>query len=117
MTFRIKILQAVLASYPSLTEGNLRPRGEVTCLCSGPSTESEPELRSSLRILGLVVLCMPLWDMSKTVAASFLSRKKEESMLLLRLKQVVFVLSLGGLIWSECGWLFWGCFLEERKEF
>lgn len=35
-------------------------------------------------------------------------------MFLLRLKQVAPRLSVGGLIWSECGWLFWGCFLEER---
>lgn len=32
---------------------------------------------------------MPPWDMSKTVVASFLWRKKEENMLLLRPKLVV----------------------------
>lgn len=31
-----------------------------------------------------------------------------------RLKQVVGVLNVGGLLWGECGWLFWGCFVEER---
>lgn len=92
-------------------------RAEVTSLCSCPSAESGLELRSSLRILGLVVLYLPPWDVSKTVAANFLWREREENMFLLRLKQVVLVLSVGGLKWSECGWLFWGCFLKERKEF
>lgn len=61
------------------------------------------------------MLCVPPWDASKTVALGFLWRSKEESMHLLRLKQVVPVLSVGGLIWNECGWLFWGCFLEEKE--
>lgn len=86
MTFRIKILEVVLVSYFLLIEGNLRFRGEVICLCSGFLIELELEFRFFLRIFGLVVLCMLFWDMFKIVVVSFLSRKKEESMFLLRLK-------------------------------
>lgn len=114
---QIKILEVIWSSYPLLTEEELKPRGEVTCLCNFPSTESGPQIRSSLGMLGPVVLCVPPWNMSKTVAAGFLWKIKEENLHLLRWKQVVLALSVGGLLWNECGWLFWGCFLEERKEF
>ena len=55
--------------------------------------------------------------MSKTVAASFSWRKKERKYASVEIEAGVAVLGVGGLMWSECGWLFWGCFLEEGKEF
>lgn len=110
LTFGIKNLEVIWSRHSSLVNEEPKALGRSSMLMqlplnSGPKLR--PEFRSSLRLFGSVLPCMPPWDMSKTVAASFLWRKKEENMLLLRLKQVALVLSVDD---CECGWLFWGYF-------
>ena len=73
-----------------------------TCLGSCPSTQSGPEFRPSLRILGTAMLCMPPWNMSETVAANFLQikkkkKKKEGKYASIEIEAGGLVLSVGGL--------------------
>lgn len=91
MTCRIKILEVIWSSYPLLTEEEPEAQRRSYLPVQLPFN------RVRTTILGLIVLCVPPWDMSKTVAAGFLWKSKEENMHLLRLKQVVLVLSVGGL--------------------
>lgn len=116
LRFGIKNLEVIWSRHPSLVNEEPKALGRSSMLMQLPLNSGlklRPELISSLRIFGLVLPCRPPWDMSKTVAASFLWRKKEENMLLLRLKQVVLMLSVDD---CECGWLFWGCFLFKKKK-
>ena len=79
LTFRIKNLEVIWSRHPSLVNKGPKALGRSFMLMQLPLNSGlklRPELRSSLRIFGLVLPCMPPWDMSKTVAASFFVKKK-----------------------------------------
>lgn len=68
MVLSIQILEVIWQSFSLIVR-------EGTACAAAPQ-QSGPELRSSLRILGLEALCVPPWDTARTVAFCGENRKK-----------------------------------------